>query len=178
MRMNHRAPDILMTEEFLDRPNLVAVVEEVRSERVATFLVTAVAASQRQENIILRNERISSTFPGHKNAGFPTMWVVRVATEFSCPKRTGVVKRACFHRREYESFGDFGAERGKLCLTGRGDFGGHAGLTAGLSFRKTFCTNRIYSDAIAAKWRVISWRKKGGIGVRYRLLAPRSQPSS
>ena len=35
MRIDHRGPDILMTEEFLDRKNVVAVVEEVRSERVA-----------------------------------------------------------------------------------------------------------------------------------------------
>ena len=35
MRMNHRGPEVLMIEEFLNRRDLVAVVEEVRSERVA-----------------------------------------------------------------------------------------------------------------------------------------------
>jgi len=36
------------------------------------FPISAAAAALSQENIILRNARISSTITGHKNAGFPT----------------------------------------------------------------------------------------------------------
>ncbi len=47
MRINHRGADVLMPEQFLNRPNIIAILKQVSRERMAEGVTTGRLAHPR-----------------------------------------------------------------------------------------------------------------------------------